>query len=296
MNDEGEIRTIASWYGPGFQGRKTASGERFDQNKMTAASRTLPFGTRLNVRNLSNGRSCTVVINDRGPYVRGRGIDLSHEAARRLGIGGIARVCYSPVPQYKPQPSDDSDLVASVPKSTNQGTFDSTDRMSATTSVSAPAIQEGSALIEQSDDSSDNQAIQSEAPAQESDQSASAPPAQFAPKAEHLAKASKPAHKSPATQVAIVHKTRRLAAPHDYRLASRNIGKAGTNYKHIGSKGNQQITIAAHNQRRSKHAQATYYVASAQRSHGPKMGRTIHGWSVKLAHICHGLKGILASL
>src|SRR5207244_1216527 len=134
MTDDGEIRTIASWYGPGFQGRKTASGERFDQNKMTAASRTLPFGTRLNVKNLSNGRTCTVVINDRGPYVRGRGIDLSHEAARRLGIGGVARVCYSPVLQHRlqpqPEPTDVGDLVAAVPKPANQTTFDTSNTVS----------------------------------------------------------------------------------------------------------------------------------------------------------------------
>jgi rare lipoprotein A len=93
-----EFRTTASWYGPGFHGRKTASGEIFDQNKMTAASRTLPFGTRLTVQNLQNGKCCEVLINDRGPYVRGRGIDLSHEAARRIGMPGIAPVlCYSVV-------------------------------------------------------------------------------------------------------------------------------------------------------------------------------------------------------
>jgi len=87
-----EFRTTASWYGPGFHGRKTASGEIFDQNKMTAASRTLPFGTRLTVENLQNGRRCEVVINDRGPYVSGRGLDLSHEAARRIGMPGVAPV------------------------------------------------------------------------------------------------------------------------------------------------------------------------------------------------------------
>lgn len=87
-----EFTTVASWYGPGFHGRKTASGAIFDQNKMTAASKTLPFGTKLAVTNLHNGRSCQVVINDRGPYVAGRGIDLSREAARRIGMDGIARV------------------------------------------------------------------------------------------------------------------------------------------------------------------------------------------------------------
>lgn len=83
----------ASWYGPGFHGRPTANGERFDQEAMTAAHRSLPFGTRLRVTH--GGRSVVVRINDRGPYVRGRALDLSKAAARRLGLirPGHARVC-----------------------------------------------------------------------------------------------------------------------------------------------------------------------------------------------------------
>ncbi len=86
--------TVASWYGPCFRGHRTASGDVFNENAMTAASRTLPLGTRVRVVNLRNGRSVMVRINDRGPYVRGRGIDLSKRAAERLGIvrRGIARV------------------------------------------------------------------------------------------------------------------------------------------------------------------------------------------------------------
>lgn len=79
-------RGIASWYGPGFQGRPTASGERFNTNAMTAAHRHLPFGTRVQVTNLRNGRSVIVRINDRGPFIRGRIIDLSAAAARTLGL------------------------------------------------------------------------------------------------------------------------------------------------------------------------------------------------------------------
>ena len=84
----------ASWYGPGFHGRKTASGERFDQNDLTAAHRKLPLGTEVQVVNLENGRSVNVEINDRGPYARGRVIDLSKAAAKRLGIleDGVAQV------------------------------------------------------------------------------------------------------------------------------------------------------------------------------------------------------------
>jgi rare lipoprotein A len=85
---------VASWYGP-ESGHRTANGERFPTAELTAAHRTLPFGTRLRVTDVATGRSITVRINDRGPFVRGRIIDLSREAARRLGmIGrGTARVC-----------------------------------------------------------------------------------------------------------------------------------------------------------------------------------------------------------
>jgi rare lipoprotein A len=83
---------IASWYGPRFHGRLTANGERFDRNAMTAAHRSLPFGTRVRVRVVSNGAEITVRINDRGPYIPGRIIDLSEGAARKVGIAGVAVV------------------------------------------------------------------------------------------------------------------------------------------------------------------------------------------------------------
>jgi rare lipoprotein A len=76
----------ASYYGDRHHGRKTASGERFDQHALTAAHRSLPFGTRVRVTNLSNERSVVVRINDRGPFVRGRIIDVSRAAAERLGM------------------------------------------------------------------------------------------------------------------------------------------------------------------------------------------------------------------
>jgi rare lipoprotein A len=75
----------ASWYGPAHHGRPTASGERFDMHALTAAHRTLPFGTRLRVVNLDNDRAVDVRINDRGPHVPGRILDLSYAAARALG-------------------------------------------------------------------------------------------------------------------------------------------------------------------------------------------------------------------
>jgi rare lipoprotein A len=85
---------MASWYGPGFHGNQSASGEIYNQNAMTAAHRNLPFGTRVQVTNLDNGRSVVVRINDRGPYVGRRIIDLSAGAARVLGLmqTGVAPV------------------------------------------------------------------------------------------------------------------------------------------------------------------------------------------------------------
>lgn len=85
---------VASWYGPGFHGRRSASGERFNQNAMTAAHRTLPFGTMVRVTNLNNGQSIVVRINDRGPFSGGRVIDLSAGAARKIGMmrSGVAPV------------------------------------------------------------------------------------------------------------------------------------------------------------------------------------------------------------
>ena len=78
----------ASWYGPGFQGRRTASGERYDMNAMTAAHRTLPFGTMVRVHSLVNGRDVDVRITDRGPYGSDRVIDVSRAAAEQLGMLG----------------------------------------------------------------------------------------------------------------------------------------------------------------------------------------------------------------
>lgn len=84
----------ASWYGPGFHGRRTANGEVFDKEAMTAAHRTLPFGTLVRVRNLDNGREAVLRINDRGPFARGRILDVSEAGARALGMveSGTARV------------------------------------------------------------------------------------------------------------------------------------------------------------------------------------------------------------
>jgi rare lipoprotein A len=78
----------ASYYGPGFNGRQTASGHVFQQGELTAAHRSWRFGTKVRVTNLRNGRAVVVTITDRGPYVRGRGLDLSAGAARALDVTG----------------------------------------------------------------------------------------------------------------------------------------------------------------------------------------------------------------
>jgi len=94
LSADPELDGVASWYGGKFHGRLTSSGEVFNTNDMTAAHRTLPFGTLVKVTNMDNGLSATVKINDRGPFVDGRIIDLSQAAADQLNMlgTGIARV------------------------------------------------------------------------------------------------------------------------------------------------------------------------------------------------------------
>ncbi len=82
-------RGVASWYGPGFHGNKTANGERYDMHQLTAAHRTLPLGSIAVVRSLSTGRKITVRVNDRGPFARGRILDLSLAGAQALGMTGL---------------------------------------------------------------------------------------------------------------------------------------------------------------------------------------------------------------
>ena len=90
----GSEEGVASWYADSLDGNPTASGEPYDRNDLTAAHRTLPFDTRVRVTNLENGKEAVVRINDRGPHVKGRVIDVSGAAAERLGLidSGTARV------------------------------------------------------------------------------------------------------------------------------------------------------------------------------------------------------------
>lgn len=95
----------ASYYADKFQGRRTANGEVFRQQRMTAAHRTMPFGTKVKVKNLDNGRTIKVRVNDRGPFVSGRIIDLSRKAAKKLGMtqAGVANVKIIYKPAKKPR-------------------------------------------------------------------------------------------------------------------------------------------------------------------------------------------------
>ena len=106
---------IASWYGVPFHGRTTASGEIYDMEAATAAHRTLPFGTILRVQNLDNGRTTTVRVNDRGPFAKGRNLDLSRRAARELEMmgPGTARV-HLTIISAPPQASQESCWVVQV--------------------------------------------------------------------------------------------------------------------------------------------------------------------------------------
>jgi rare lipoprotein A (peptidoglycan hydrolase) len=78
-------RGWASWYGPGFQGKKMADGKRFDMRKVSVAHRSLPLGTKVKVINLWNHKSIVTFVRDRGPYIQGRDMDLSYAAAKKLG-------------------------------------------------------------------------------------------------------------------------------------------------------------------------------------------------------------------
>ncbi|HEX7382551.1 MAG TPA: septal ring lytic transglycosylase RlpA family protein [Nevskiaceae bacterium] len=93
---------VASWYGPAYQGRPTASGQVFDMYSMTAASKVLPFYTYVRVTNLDNDRSAVVLINDRGPFYPGRIIDLSYASAQAIGMArqGVSRVRVQVLPDY----------------------------------------------------------------------------------------------------------------------------------------------------------------------------------------------------
>jgi rare lipoprotein A (peptidoglycan hydrolase) len=95
---------VASWYGPGFAGRRTSSGETYNPEALTAASKTLPLGSHVRVTNPDTGRSVVVRINDRGPFVRGRSLDLSHGAAQQIGLTGkgVGRVRVTPTATSTP--------------------------------------------------------------------------------------------------------------------------------------------------------------------------------------------------
>lgn len=106
-------RGIASWYGTDFHGKLTSNQEIYNMHAMTAAHKTLPFGTHVRVTNLNNGKSTVVRINDRGPFVKGRIIDLSYAAAKKLGMAqtGVAPVKIVVLKKYSPKKSSQKYFV-----------------------------------------------------------------------------------------------------------------------------------------------------------------------------------------
>lgn len=97
---------MASWYGPGFHGRRTASGERYNMYDLTAAHPTLPFGTRLTVRNARTGQTVVVRVNDRGPFKKSRILDLSYTAARQVGVFGPGTAYVEIYPAGRAEPPE----------------------------------------------------------------------------------------------------------------------------------------------------------------------------------------------
>lgn len=112
---------VASYYSDKFQGRKTASGERYDRNRLTAAHRTLPIGSQIEVTNLKNQNSVIVTVNDRGPYSGSRQLDLSYAAAKELGLvaSGVAPVTYEVV-----SPEKNSDFEKVIPLEYSPGALE----------------------------------------------------------------------------------------------------------------------------------------------------------------------------
>jgi rare lipoprotein A len=111
----GTSRTeVASWYGPGFAGRRTSSGETYNPEGLTAASKTLPLGSHVRVMNPDTGRSVVVRINDRGPFVHGRSLDLSHGAAKQIGLTGkgVGRVQVTPTATSTPSMTSSTSTYA----------------------------------------------------------------------------------------------------------------------------------------------------------------------------------------
>jgi rare lipoprotein A len=137
-------RGVASWYGPGFHGRKTSSGERYDMHAMTAAHKTLPLPTYARVTNLENGRSAVVRINDRGPFHGPRVIDLSHAAAAKLGVlaKGTAKVEVQALDPAAPQPAAPNPFLVAANKPEPQPFLDGFDGpVSAARNADAPSGQ-----------------------------------------------------------------------------------------------------------------------------------------------------------
>lgn len=328
MNEDGEIVTIASWYGPGFHGRKTASGERFNQHAMTAASRTLPFGTKVKVRNLKNGKTCTVTINDRGPFVKGRGIDLSHEAARRLGIDGIAKVCYSAVPKFEPKRDVDKDETPKAPGADNS--LEVAVATGVTESVEKPlavAVAQPQAKVEPLREQPKHELPKHEQPKQALEEQPEPFNAQIellraqlksqtneAPQFNDLLPTSQSARISApvAVKKSLVRsiKTRASKAPVATKTvaaktvatktAATKIAAAKVAYRSAGVKKatnrKQASRAVAYGRVSKKHTRTKRSQYIAHRRHKSKFGKSVDKLTARASHLYKGLKGIFAML
>jgi rare lipoprotein A (peptidoglycan hydrolase) len=120
---------VASWYGPGFEGHRTSSGESYDPEAMTAASPSLPMGSHVRVANPDTGKSVVVRINDRGPFVHGRSLDLSYGAAEEIGLTdkGTTRVQVTPAATSTPAPGSShvahADSAAAKPRTVSYASY-----------------------------------------------------------------------------------------------------------------------------------------------------------------------------
>jgi hypothetical protein len=313
---DGEFTTLASWYGPGFQGRTTASGERFDQNKMTAASRTLPFGTKVTVKNLRNGRTCNVVINDRGPFVRGRGIDLSHEAARRLNIGGVAPVtCYigdrtehvytppdvdNETTDVEPgnRVDDGDDLSEAIPVSNNPITRHSilhrqpVELTTEPISLSNSPITRGSILHQQAVESArepipNNPKTKDSFQDERSADFVSEPiPVAYSEGIQESVQQRRPADFL-SKPTPVTYRTDLQQSIHHRQAAHQ---------KAYVPRKQKPLYMLSHKPSRHAHNRSTTYVAYKTRER-LRFGHTLNRWTNKIAHLCRGFKStILATL
>ncbi len=208
---------VASYYSDKFHGRKTASGERYDRNKLTAAHRTLPIGSQIEVVNLKNKNSVIVTINDRGPYAGKRALDLSYAAAKELGLVamGVAPVTYSLV-----SPEKNSDFENIIPLEYTPGVLEVA--------------------------KSEEEVIEAEEELADSGKAVAAPNASVAtvstektPQVTHKHKAKKVADKSDSGEKA--HKSENHSSAHSEKKAEKTAKSEKSSHKQVGKSDKEHV-------------------------------------------------------